>query len=74
VVREVRQHHCKEEPPEHAECQPGEERATGGDKLASLECPKDETKDSTQHEEEQKAGGKKNASTFTFISCIFHVR
>ena len=56
MVHEVGQHHFKEEPPEHAERQPGEERTTSGDKLAPLECPKDETKDSTQHEEEQKAG------------------
>jgi hypothetical protein len=56
MVHDVRQHHFKEEPPEDAERQPGEERATSGDGPASLEYPKEETKDSSQHDEEEQAG------------------
>ncbi len=55
MVRDARQHHFKEEPPEDAERQPGEERATGGDQLAPLERPEEKPKGSSQHQEEQQA-------------------
>lgn len=56
MVHEVRQRQFEDEPPEDVARQPSEERATGGDELASLECPKEEPKDSSQYEEEEKAG------------------
>ena len=55
MVREVGQHHFKEEPPEEAERQPGEERATGSGRTASLKCPKDESEDASKHDEQQEA-------------------
>ena len=55
MVHDVRQHQFKDEPPEHAQRQPGEERATGGDEFVSLQRPEDETKYPSQHDEQEKA-------------------
>ncbi len=56
MVHDVRQRQLEDEPPEHAQCQSSEERATGGDDRASLERPEDETPDGPQHDEQEKAG------------------
>src|SRR5216683_7904091 len=56
MAHDVRKQQCEDEPPGKAERKPPEERATDRDALLPLERIKDEAKNPTQHEKQEKAG------------------
>ena len=56
MAHDVRKQQVEDKPPDKAERKPRKERATDRDDPLPLERAKDETKHSTQHDDQEKAG------------------